>query len=111
MTGDNKENYFPQPVILGVSIPIFLIYMLLLWLVVRRIGIKQITKPISTYIILHITVFAERLFDSVMIVIIKRRELQDKGNGLFDNYAYLILINLYTIADRLTNFVLMDFVL
>ena len=78
MSGDNKqEDFFNEDVILSVTIPIFLIYMLLLWLVVGRIGIKQITKPISTYIILHITVFAERLLDALMIVIITRRDLND----------------------------------
>ena len=41
MTGDDdSEKFFSEVLIMSVNIPIFFFYMLLLWLVVKRIGIK-----------------------------------------------------------------------
>jgi hypothetical protein len=67
------------------------------------------------YLVGYLLVMTERLLDGILILgVIHRKEWSDNTDSESDRFnrtIYWVMINIHTVMDRLTNFILMHFTL
>ena len=110
--GEDEDAYLDDNIIIGVNFPIFCIYLGLILFVAKKVGIQYVKKPMNYYLAGYLLVMTERALDGILIrFLIERNSWKQSGTYVVERTLYWVMINLHTVMDRLTIFVMMHFTL
>jgi len=106
---DNVEQRWQteDELIFSFNLGLLVVYSTVLFFVFRKIGLSKLRYPLNMYLMVYTTVFIWRFIDGTLIMFaIDRDALGKNANG----YLYFATINISSIVDRFSIFIMIHFV-